>query len=613
MKRRSKWALGSLASLLLLSSAARAWDSARSAKTARVGSTSSPSGDLLASALPDDSLFIVEAPGLAALIAQGPNSPLVQALDASPTIRALLKQAEPSPEQLIEQGSQILDTPLLPRLASLFAGGLAIGMSPGNSKPHWTVVGCGTDAEQTQESLWRVLQFAGEQAGYPKALNRPHDTVEGADVWYIGEEFAVARSGAFLAASTSHDLLHDTLATLADFKPSHKSEQAPASTPALRVTLRAEDWIEAQGVKGAKKLREMRASAARPAVQFLLGPSLALLTRSSDFRAELFVEEEDLRLRIDGTGIDAGSFAKLLPGQAESFDQRPPNLRPTVAGADLLLYRDIDALFEHRADLFPVDTLPKFAEAISNLTLFLGGMDLTDEVLPGLSPWMRLVVDEVVFDEGARPAQPLPAACLLVEVKDNERLGGSLVAAFQSAISLTNIERAQQAKPPFLLGIELVEGVQMSKAHYLLASPEDGVDMEYNLAPACALVDSTFVLGTHKDLVSRVVRELAAGEPTKTPEQPLAENLALPGILLINALVDNIDTLVMSKVLEEGVSKSEAKAEFDAVLGILELINNLSLEVSPRDSDHVAVELRLDLRSKSEFPFRTDNGSAVAR
>jgi len=609
MKLRFPWALASLASLLLLSSAAETWSSSNS--TPRSASRES---NLLFDALPKNSLFVLEAPGLAALVEQGPNSPLARALGASPSVRALLDQADPSLDQLIAQGSAILETPLLPRLGSLLAGGLALSVSADESELYWTLVANGDDAKKTEASLRRVLQHLAKQFGMAKAFNRPHDSIEGADVWYIGDELSVARKGAFLVASTSNKYLRDALVTISSAKQPRDEAGDRADAPVLRVTLRAEEWLKSKaGHEGAAKLRELRASATDPAVQFLLGPSLALLTRSADFQAELMVEEEDLRLRIDGTGIDAGSFAKLLPGRAESFDRRPPAVQPTSSGADLLLYRDIDALFENRADLFAVETLPKFAEAISNLSLFIGGMDLTDKVLPGLSPWMRLVVDAVEFDEGARPAQPLPAACLIVELKDKERLGGSLVAAFQSAISLTNIERAQQAKPPFLLGIELVEGVEMSKAHYLLTSPEDGVDMEYNLAPACALVDSTFVLGTHKHLVSRVVRELAAGERTKSTERSLTENLSLPGALLIDTLLDNMDSLVMSKVLEEGVSKTEARAELEVVLGLLELVRNLDLQVSARDSEHVAVDLRLDLRSESEFPYRADDSSAVTR
>jgi len=602
MKLRSRGALTGLMCVLLLSSARGFWEPSTHGREART----------LVGALPEDALLVVEAPGLAALLAAGTESELVQMLSASPTVAQLLGQADPSLNQLLEQGSEILGTPLLPRLASLLDGGLAIGMTPSAKKLHWTVVAKGADERQTEEGLLSVLQFVGERAGFPRAFDRPHDTIEGADVWYIGEEFGVAREGAFLVASTSQDLLRDTLAAL----PS-TTESADGQAPAVRVTLHAEEWL-ARASKGsalgrAAKLREFRAAASKPLVQFLLGPELALLTRSSDFRAELFVDGEDLRLELEGSGIESGKFAALMPGSSESFDRHPPQLSAKDNGASLLVYRDIDALFEFRADLFPVQALPKFAEAISNLTLFLGGLDLTEEVLPGLSPWMRLVAEPVSFDEGARPAQPLPAACLLVEVADRERLGSSLVAAFQSAISLTNIERAQQAKPPFLLGIELVEGVELSKARYLLVSPENGVDMEYNLAPACALVGSTFVLGTHKDLVTRVVRELVLERPeTQTPERS-GERLEFPARLLHGALAENASSIMMSKVLEDGVSKSAAKAELDIALGLIELMHGLRLNVSAPSASRVAVELQLDLRSRSELPESSDDARSVTR
>ncbi len=570
-----------------------------------------PEGQELVDALPEDTILFLEGPALAPLLQAGSNSDLLRALGANSSVRALLDQADPSLEELIEKGSTILDTPLLPRLGSVLAGGLAIGMSPGETKLNWTLVAHSDDADQLEESLGRVLRFVGEQAGFPRAFNQPHDTVAGADVWYIGEEFGVAQSGTFLVASTSQDHLRHALASVAPVADQVAQANGESIEAALRLTIRADEWLKvdegSEGIKGARQLEELRASAAKPAVQFLLGPSLAMITRSDEFRIELFVDGEDLRLELQGEGIDAGPFAALLPKHAKSFAEPPPALQMFGQGANLLVYRDIDALFEHRADLFPANDLPEFAKSISNLSPFLGGMDLTEEVFPGLSPWMRLVVDPVEFDPSAHPAQPLPAACLLVQVEDPERLGNSLVAAFQSAVSLINLERAQQMKPPLLLGIELVDGIEMSKAHYLLSDPKGGVDMEYNLAPACALVDSTFVLGTHKHLVERVVRDLASQTSRSVEVMPTAENLRLSGALVVDALVENLHALVMSKVLDEGVSKSEAKGELEVVIGLIELMKTLELQVECTDPQSVRVELRLDVRDDSK------DGEMVAR
>src|SRR5262249_18584238 len=158
----------------------------------------------------------------------------------------------------------------------------------------------------------------------------------------------------------------------------------------------------------------------------------------------------------------------------------------------------------HRVDLFPADELPGFAKASSQLALFFGGRDFSEAILPHVSPWMTVVARPVEFDAKAKPEIPLPAAAVVLHVDQPDELGPVLVSAFQTAIGLINVDRAQKGLDALMLQLELVDDVQVTSAHFLAPHAGDGVDLRYNLAPACAMVGSALVVGTHSALVSQI-------------------------------------------------------------------------------------------------------------
>ncbi|MFT7665558.1 MAG: hypothetical protein ACI87A_003797 [Planctomycetota bacterium] len=566
--------------------------------------------DALVQLLPSQTVMWLEAPGFGALLKAGAGSDLMRALGANESVKALLQLAEPSLEDLIRQGTDILDTPLLERLASVLGKGGLLGVFPYRDKLSWLLVTHGEEESEVRESLRRALTFAGKQAGFPHAFKNSHDTIEGADVWYLGDKLCIAQRGAFMLACESSALLPQLLSRASDVlgERSARLDRGGQSVLSLSLNFEAVRQLDTEvpGFKGLKQLQLWPDVASQPAIQFLFGPMLAALGHSQTMKAELFLESTNLRLALHATGIDSEPIASLMPSADEQTALIPPAPRVTDHAAELLVYRDLDALFRQRADIFPPGVLPAFAKAISDLTPFIGGLDFTEEFLPGLSPWIRVVVQPVEFDEGLRPSQPLPGACLLLEMSNAERIGGSLVAGFQSAVSIVSIERAQQAKTPLLLGIELVDGVAMSRAHYLAPGEGEGIDMEYNLVPACAVVGNTFVFGTHKALVAQVVRGLVAGELNSIGDRSGSEHLTIPGELLVSALVNNLDALVMNKVLEEGVSRADAQSELEVALGLLELLKELRLDIESPKTGRVEMGFVLELYGQGELPSRAE-------
>ena len=149
--------------------------------------------------------------------------------------------------------------------------------------------------------------------------------------------------------------------------------------------------------------------------------------------------------------------------------------------ASALLYRDFAGLLQNRVELFPAEALPSMAELMTNFALFFGGRDLGDEVLPGLSPWVRIVARPVEFDPGREPELPLPAAVAVARLQDATVDGERFVTAFQTLIGIINVEQAQQAQPMLQLRLGREGAVDVTSARFHTPGPEEGVDMRYNL------------------------------------------------------------------------------------------------------------------------------------
>jgi hypothetical protein len=238
--------------------------------------------------------------------------------------------------------------------------------------------------------------------------------------------------------------------------------------------------------------------------------------------------------------------------------------------------------------------LPGFSKASNDLAPFFGGRDLGEDVLPSLDPWLRVIARPVAFDDGALPEIPLPAAAIIARVRDPERMGPTLVSAFQTMIGIVNVDRAQKGLDSLMMQFEMAGGAQVTSARFLTPGEHDGVDLRYNLVPACALVGDAFVVGTHRNLVADLAEELARGPSGVSTTR--AERLVLSAPALANALEANFDALVMNAVLKEGKTSERAEADLRGVLAILGLLDRARIEVRYPDESRVSLALKVDLR-----------------
>lgn len=559
-------------------------------------------GDVEHAALaPANSLVYVEFRDADDLLARGLEHPLVAALLDAGLGRALASQGRLAPEEALAWLDERAGFEVLPALAEITARGAALSVHLRGAKPAYLLTLRGRSAREIEARLEQALARAAELAGYPGALAAPAQSRGETDLWRIGEEFSIARSGEWLLASADEGVVTealerarggDGLATAPSFASARAARDGEATMWA---------WVDLERLRafqrlgqGDQGLLELERAAGKPEVQFLLGPTLALLGSAPSVVLSLRIRGEDVRLSALGSGLPTSAARRLLP------DGAPADAARARAAGDVLaarLYRDLRGLFAARGELFPPQIQPAFAEAESTLALFFGGRDVAEDVLPHLSPWFELVAREVEFAQGARPDAELPALALLARVDDPAALGGDLVAAFQTMISLVNVDRAQQARPSMRLSIEPHAGTTITSARFAPPEPGTGVDLRYNLEPACALVGDTFVIGTHRALVAELASECAAGGPG-TDAVDGAERLRLEGRALEELARAQRELLVMGRVLDEGRERGAAEGEIDLLIDLLARLDEIELRAERVGDDALRATLSLELRAR---------------
>lgn len=276
----------------------------------------------------------------------------------------------------------------------------------------------------------------------------------------------------------------------------------------------------------------------------------------------------------------------------------PALIEPPGTIASLSLWRDLSAVWEVRAELFPPEVLQGFAQLDTFAGQFFGGRDFGSGVLGSLSSDWRLVVADQ--DHAALVPVPdikLPAVALIVDLKSADDADDDfpirLRAAFQSFIGLANLGAAQTKAPPLLLESETVAGVTISTAKFLPPKPAAGAAVEpvhqrHNFSPSAAQVGDHFVLSSNVGLARDLVRGLQA-PPRKPGDASLA--VEADGAALARLLERNQARLVQQNMLEKGNDKAASEQEVATLLSLLRSLGHARLTAQDRPE---AFRLRLD-------------------
>lgn len=549
----------------------------------------------VACVMPSDVLFYAEAPGFPDLCDQGLKHPLVKTILRSPLGEMIQEETGMPPFLALQLLNGYAGRPVLPALAKLTAEGLAVGVKPADEAGE--VIACIVargDAQLWEEVIADAMKKVAEANEYPEErVVKPHREIRGMDVWFLGDTGAFAHKDGLFVGATSEEVLREMIDLGSESGISGLASREDFT--AARADYRSEEaflwgWADLDGIEAMTDggLADLRAAPNNPGAQFLLGPSISNLCGASE--AALEVRFQDRSIELDIVGIDTpGEPMSLLLAPESST---PPALPAATDNEALrgVFYRDMTGMFRERVELFPTSAQPAFAEAISNLALFFGGQDVTDEVLPAIDPWIGLISRPIAFEEGRVPEVPLPGAALLIGVNDPESLGPQLTSAVQSLLSILNIDAAENLEPILTVKLELHEGVTVTYGQYAKPAEGEGVDLRYNLEPACAMVNDTFVIGTHRSLVKELVGQLQRGELAAAA---VTESLELSGPEISQVIDANEEALVINAVLSEGKTEKVARNEIRGLKTITEMVESLSFETARPAARDLRASLKL--------------------
>ena len=469
--------------------------------------------------------------------------------------------------------------------AQLLSGGLAIAVVPtaNPEQPNFALALRGDDPELLDRLLGVLLQQVSGARDPGTLLDVPHATVHGHDVWRfeadlnprVEQPLYLARRGAAFFAASSNALFEGLLAPAAD---GGLAAQATFALPAgsdLAVWTDM-DYLEAIG-DDPEEIRYLRKLPALPEAQFLMGATLAELGTCAGLAL-------GLELSADGVGAELlGTAPAVRTGLAPAAAPLAPRLRTAAAMASAQLHRDFDGIIAARNELFAPEAQPGFAKALSELGVLIGGLDLEEDLLPGIGPWVEIGVAPLDYANAPVPDVALPGVVALFEVAPEVQR--NLLASFQTTLSISNAERAQNGQPPFVLLLSLDGETQISAGHMPPPrEPNAPVDTAYNLAPAAALFEGFFVVGTHEAAVRAALADLrATSSSTGERAAGLATERLVIAVPPLRSLVDaNHDALVMQAILEEGKSREEATTELDSLVAALGMVESLNAEVRDR-------------------------------
>lgn len=545
---------------------------------------------------PSSTIAWAETREHAALLERGLEHPLVAAILATPAVR---ERGGQRAEGAIAAAEAFLGTSPLGLVLDLTEGGVGVGLiGTRDGEPRPFLVTRGPEDEDRFEDALDLVTSALTGFGALESI-----AADEAERLGVEAAWRAPDSGGYLCRLDGRTLLAVTGGP--DLAACLSARRARASGPGgspfpgagsasggsfLWANL---DLMDAEGA-----LADLRAMEADPGAHFVLGPALTHIGRASIISVSGRIggaEGVTLDLVATGPGLSDAHAATLPPPR-----DRTPRVALEPSDADVARldsYRAIDALLDRRVDLFDAKALPGIAEGIGNLALLVDGPDGVDALLGALRPELTLLAVDVDFEGLPRPDITLPAACLVGRLDGADANGVRLQQAFQRLVTLGGVQRAMEGEPGFLLGLEALEGVTLTKAE--LPAPPEGepIDLIHNLAPGCCVVGDVFVIGTHHRAVADIAARLAPGRDRAAPRDEV-DALSLRGDVLSALVAENRALLVNSAVLREGKPRRLAEADVDTVLEITRSIERLRARTEARsnaDGRRLEIEVTIDL------------------
>jgi hypothetical protein len=331
-----------------------------------------------------------------------------------------------------------------------------------------------------------------------------------------------------------------------------------------------------------------------PPAELLAGGILGALPDASYVTASLELDSSQIKLTATLPGNpEAVAKTREFYFGPEASGVAPPLLRPQGTLLTLSAYRDFASLWRHAPDLFDDRVNAKMAEVESSLATFFGGRNFRDEILGNLQPGVQLVVARQQFPQaGVTPAIKLPAAALVMRMKNPAETTRTFKITFQSVIGFLNIVGGMKGLPPLDLNSEKMGDALVIATEYL---PPDKVEtrgeaaIHHNASPTAAFVGDRFILSSARPLAMELIEQVQRESQTA---KVINATLLVDATVVQSALADNRGPLIARNMLDRGHDRPSAEKEIDGLLRALTNVERSSIQLT---ADGRAVELSVEV------------------
>lgn len=268
---------------------------------------------------------------------------------------------------------------------------------------------------------------------------------------------------------------------------------------------------------------------------------------------------------------------------------------------EMSIARRWEDLFAEREAILDVAAASQAANFTNTITSLLGQLDFVEDVLPAVSGPITLVLSRQNFaDLGFDPTPKLPAFGLVapVDLGVAPRLAQRLRSGALAAMSVITIDMGQQGKPTYLLNMEQYRDQQVLVTTYPPPEGADDAQMEqmaapmasvqYNFAPAFAVLDKHVVIATSREMIHSLIDQIQDAPDAERPMGRSGDQMQIDASAVAAILRDNRQEMIAKSMLEKDNSRVAAESEIDTFIGLLSLVDGLSVSAQPGESGYEA-------------------------
>jgi hypothetical protein len=401
--------------------------------------------------------------------------------------------------------------------------------------------------------------------------------------WSFGPQDHHAIAAGLLLQSNQLAGLHAAIDRLTDKEPTSLADTAFYREAREAAGSQAVGWsvVRLEELRNVSEVSQaLDGKSDNPLAELVAGGIFGTLRTSPWVVSSLHMDQNQLRLRTELPRTSDASATRdwYFPAPEDHVSAAPLRLPRTLLS--LSSYRDAAGMWQARDELFNEETAAKLAQADTNLGLYFAGQDFGTQILSEFRPHWRLAIARQQYEPGQPiPAIKLPALAFVMELKNPQSFGTTMLVSFQKTIGLINLVGGQQGQQQLLLTSESYRGANISKATYLF---DDATNMQaapiyYNASPSCALMNNNFIVGTTTEIVRQTIDALASTNSSE--EAAVNTRVRIDLAEIAAALADNRALLVSQNVLKEGHSTEQAEQEIDLVLELLRWARQASLSL----------------------------------